>query len=35
MEKKGFRVIAGNTKVMIYGTSRVQANTHGLSVIQE
>ena len=36
MEKKGLRVNAGKTKVMICGTAwtscRVQANTHALSV---
>ena len=39
MEKKGLRVNAGKTKVMICGTGldscRVQANTHALSVVQE
>ena len=41
MEKKGLRVNAGKTKVMICGTvhawtsCRVQANTHALSVVQE
>ena len=27
--------VEGNTKVMIWGAGRVQANTHGLFVIQE
>ena len=40
MEKKGLRVNAGKTKVMICGSQawtscRVQANTHALSVVQE
>ena len=39
MEKKGLRVNAGKTKVMICGTGLdicgVQGNNHALSVIQE
>ena len=39
MEKKGLRVNAGKTKVMICGTGltscKVQANTHAQSVFKE
>ena len=37
MEKKGLRVNAGKTKVMICGTGLdlLQANTYALSVVQE
>ena len=37
MEKKGLRVNAGKTKVMVqaWTSCRVQVNTHALSVVQE